>query len=227
MRLYHVEESSGCLFVGSESARIMLTPEEIRDLHKLLEPFARNTKREGPGRVVSPEPQRALLLRMPTHTPVLWGLEGRNETTLAMRVDSLDGFRKAELPVQVGFALYRSGDGTWLVCVPFRIVDNPESPLEGGAYLNPRQAGDYVLLENLARQNMFPVVLLSPDLRDAVAKAVPWRLKGEATKALGAVDASLAGKLTGGWDSDFEAAKREFQARFSVAELLKGVEGGD
>jgi hypothetical protein len=70
-------------------------------------------------------------------------------------------------------------------------------------------------------------VLLSPDLRDAVAKRIPWRLQGEATKALGAVDASLAGKLSGEWDPDFEAAKREFQARLSVAELLSGVEGGD
>ena len=49
VRLYHVEEGSGCVFVGSESARIMLTPEEIRDLYSLLEPFARNAKREGPG----------------------------------------------------------------------------------------------------------------------------------------------------------------------------------
>jgi len=49
VRIYHVEESSGCVFVGSESARIMLTPEEIRDLRNLLEPFARNTESESPG----------------------------------------------------------------------------------------------------------------------------------------------------------------------------------
>lgn len=113
------------------------------------------------------------------------------------------------------------------MCVPFRIVDNSENPLEGDAYINPRQAGDYGLLENLAKQTVFPVVLLSPDLRDAVAKGVSWRLQGEATKALGAIDASVSGKLTGGWDSDFEAAKREFQARLSVTELLNGVEGAD
>ena len=47
VRLYHVEEDSGCIFVGSAAARIMLTPEEIRDLRKLLEPFARNTEKGG------------------------------------------------------------------------------------------------------------------------------------------------------------------------------------
>lgn len=47
VRLYHVEEGSGCVFVGNESARIMLTPEEIRDLHKLLEPFAQTTEGSG------------------------------------------------------------------------------------------------------------------------------------------------------------------------------------
>lgn len=105
VRLYHVEESSSCVFVGSESARIMLMPEEVSDLHKLLEPFARNAENKGPWKVAIPEPQRGLLLRMPTYTPVLLGLEGRNETALTVRVDSLDSFRKPELPIQAGFVL--------------------------------------------------------------------------------------------------------------------------
>lgn len=38
--LYHVDEGSGSIFIGDKKARIMLTPEEIRDLRKILEPFA-------------------------------------------------------------------------------------------------------------------------------------------------------------------------------------------
>ncbi|MBI2997902.1 MAG: hypothetical protein HYY46_05535 [Deltaproteobacteria bacterium] len=223
VQVYHVEQASGCILVGDARTRILLTPEEIRDLHELLEPFARNPEREAPGRVVIPEPQRALLLRMPSYTPLLLGLERRNETALTMRVEDLASFRKPELPIQVGFVLYRSEAGMWLVCVPFRIIDKPEDPLEGDAYINPRQASDYALLENLARQNIFPVVLLSPDLKDAVVKGIPWRLQGEATNALGAVDASVAGKLGGNWDPDFERAKREFQGRFTVRELLNAA----
>lgn len=178
-------------------------------------------------KITIPELQRNILLKMPLYMPLLLGLEGRSETALTIRVDDLASFGKPELSIQVGFVLYRSEAGTWLVCVPFRVIDKPGDPLEGDAYINPRQAGDYGLLENLTKQTVFPVVLLSPDLRDAAAKAVPWHLKGEAIKALGAVDASLTGKLGGSFDPDFETVKGEFQARFSVAELLKGVEGGD
>lgn len=44
VKLYRAEEGSGCVFVGNESARIMLTPEEIRELHRLLGEFVSATK---------------------------------------------------------------------------------------------------------------------------------------------------------------------------------------
>ncbi len=39
VKVYHVDAESGCVFVGDESTRVMLTPQEIRDLYKLLSPF--------------------------------------------------------------------------------------------------------------------------------------------------------------------------------------------
>ena len=39
VKLYHVHAESGCVTVGDATTRIMLTPEEIRDLYKLLSPF--------------------------------------------------------------------------------------------------------------------------------------------------------------------------------------------
>lgn len=90
-------------------------------------------------KVAIPDPQRSLLLKMPLYTPVLLGLQDRKKTALTIRVDNLASFRKPELPIQVGFCLYRSEAGTWLVCVPFRVFDNPKDPLEGDTYLNPRQ----------------------------------------------------------------------------------------
>ena len=49
VQLYHFEPASGCILVGDARTRIMLTPEEIHQLYKLLEPFARNTESESPG----------------------------------------------------------------------------------------------------------------------------------------------------------------------------------
>jgi len=122
-----------------------------------------------------PEPQRPFLLRAPVYTPSITGLGDKADVVI--RVDSLSSFRKPKLPIQVGLTLYRSGSGTWLVCVPFRIFDNPQDPLEGDTYLNPRQKEDYVLLEKLASQESFPFVFLSSDLGESVAKMIPWRNK--------------------------------------------------
>ena len=41
VRLYHVEPDSGCILVGDARTRILLTPEEVRELHGLLNPFVR------------------------------------------------------------------------------------------------------------------------------------------------------------------------------------------
>jgi len=38
------------------------------------------------------------------------------------------------------------------------VVDNPNGPLEGDAYLNAGQESNYRLLENLAKQEIFPFI---------------------------------------------------------------------
>jgi hypothetical protein len=45
VKLYQVEENSGCVMVGNAVARIMLTADEVRKLYALLEPFA-NAERD-------------------------------------------------------------------------------------------------------------------------------------------------------------------------------------
>ncbi len=39
VELYHVDPGSGCVLIGNAFARILLTPDEVRALHDLLEPF--------------------------------------------------------------------------------------------------------------------------------------------------------------------------------------------
>lgn len=174
-------------------------------------------------RIAIPEPNRSLLLRMPLYTPVLLGLEGRNETGLVMRVDDLTTFRKPELPITIKLVAWRSGQGTWLICIVFRVVDNPQDPLEGDAYLNPRQTSDYEMLLRLSLQKTLPLIFLSPDLHDAVGKQISWRdaQREQVFRAVMVIQKDLrGGKLSGSFDPDFEEAKKEFQARFTVRELL-------
>lgn len=39
VNLYHVDAGNGCILIGDATTRIMLGPDEIKHLYKLLEPF--------------------------------------------------------------------------------------------------------------------------------------------------------------------------------------------
>ena len=81
---------------------------------------------------------KQVFLSLPTYTPTLLALTDPGLTSLVIRVDSVKPFDQEDLRMQVSFAGYEH-DGTCLACVAFRIFDNPDDPLLGDAYLNPRQ----------------------------------------------------------------------------------------
>jgi hypothetical protein len=110
---------------------------------------------------------------LPFYTPTLLALTDPDLTTLAMRVDSSKPFEREDLRWQVSFAGYEYG-GTYLACVAFRIFDNPDDPLLGDAYLNPRQAIERKALENLTSQQRLPFIFLSRDLSTEVVKYIFW-----------------------------------------------------
>jgi hypothetical protein len=148
-------------------------------------------------------------------------------TALVLRVERLKPFRHERLPITVQLAAECSPEHTWVVAIAFRVADNPRKPLEGDAYLNPRQEGDHALLLRLTRQHRFPLIFLSPDLRQAVGKTVSWseQQRQEVQQLLALIPAvGLVSSIEGSWDPDFEQAKRAFQARYSVQQLLSGIQ---
>lgn len=48
VKLYHTVESGGVILVGDAKARILLTPEEVLELYRLLEPFVRSRPGSSP-----------------------------------------------------------------------------------------------------------------------------------------------------------------------------------
>jgi hypothetical protein len=42
IKVYHIHDASGCVLIGDAVTRILLTPEEIPQLYKLLEPFVKS-----------------------------------------------------------------------------------------------------------------------------------------------------------------------------------------
>lgn len=166
---------------------------------------------------------RRILLQMPTYTPSL--LATGDDLALVIRVEKLAPFRKP-LPLMVRVVTWQHGGGAWLVTVAFRVTDNPKDPMEGDAYLNPRQAEDWANIERLSKQTRFPFIFCNPSLTEAVGKAVPWtaQQQGEISELIRTINSDLVGRLGGDYDPDFQVAKDEFQRLYGVKELLERKE---
>lgn len=167
-----------------------------------------------------PPPVKKILLQMPLYTPAILGTEN-GYAALILRVEKLKSFR-GDYPIMVRLATWQSLGGTWIVAVAFRVYDNPKDPMEGDAYLNPRQADDWETLHMLTTQDRFPILFCNPKLTEAVGKATPWtdQEHKEVQQLCDTIDKTLAGKLSGLFDPDFQKAKDEFQRQYSVKDLL-------
>jgi hypothetical protein len=138
---------------------------------------------------------------------------------LVIRGDRSKPFEQEDLRLQVSFAGYEHG-GTYLACVAFRIFDNPDAPLLGDAYLNPRQAIERKALQNLTSQQQLPFIFLSRDLTREVVKYISWqeRCRAAAREVLKA--SAGFGLIEGSFDPEYQRVKQRFQAACSVKSLL-------
>lgn len=173
-----------------------------------------------------PEHIKKTLLHFPVWTPTLIGItrQGQDQTALALRVEALKPFRQKDLPITIQIAAYKAASGIWVFALAFRVADNPNDPLEGDVYMNPRQEHDAGLLENITKQNQFPVLFFSHDLNEQVGKAISWHPQQqiEVRNMLGTAWVEPKKRLQGNFDDEFEKAKREFQKQFTVKHILNG-----
>jgi len=156
---------------------------------------------------------------------MLTGLEGREETVLALRVEDLSCLRTRRLPITVRLRAWYDRLGIWVVVIAFHVGIDPREPLAGVASLNPRQTADYGLLLRLTNQRLFPLIFVSADLSDAIGHQVPWSSarRREVAQLVMTIDQALTSpRLDGRVDVAFERARREFQGLYSLEKLLYG-----
>ena len=171
-----------------------------------------------------PEHQRFELLKRELYKPRPFGLEGQEETGLLMRVKDLAHFSNPEIPVAIKLVAYQNAQNTWVICVILRVMELPPGTLLAAAYLNPRQTVDYDLLLRLSKQQIFPVILLSEDVREYVTIPLAWSAvqREEVLRILKSIDSNLTThKLSGSFDPDFESAVLELQENHSLEELIE------
>src|SRR5215510_2698964 len=165
------------------------------------------------------------LSREPFFTPMLTDLEDREETVLALRVEDLSCFHTRRLPMIVRLRAWYDRQGTWVVVIAFHVGIDPQEPLAGVAYLNPRQTADQGLLLRLTKQRLFPLIFLNSDCSDAICHQVSWSSahRREVTPLVMTFNQALTiPRLDGCVDLAFERARREFQELYTLQKLLYG-----
>jgi hypothetical protein len=153
---------------------------------------------------------------------MLVGLSNLEETALAMRVTELFSFRQG-VSITVRPVGYQGKEGTWVVALIFRIAGGAMEPLEGAAYINPRQTNDLYLLHNLAKQESFVLLFVSPRVKVMIGQKVPWSVqqRQEVRLLLAQISHWQQEQLpAGSADVDFVRARQEFERLYSINNLL-------
>jgi hypothetical protein len=153
-----------------------------------------------------------LLQEEPLYSPRFIDRTGTDELALVVRVELLDFFLEAQLPLTLDLTTWQSSQGTWVVIVRYRLQPTVGPSLGGMFYLNPRQEADSEILRKLLRQEALSIVFLSEDCAehyttrfffDPQAQTRWWQQIGE-------VKATLKDtKLYDGHDAEFEQALQE------------------
>ena len=155
--------------------------------------------------------------------------EESEELALVVRVEDLDSFLEVHPPLTLDLTVWCSPQGTWVVALAY-LLHRAFGDAKGGIfYLNPRQTSDSEILQKLLRQETLHVIFLSADLSEHLTVGVvqPPQKLAHWQQLIEDLNHTLTGeKLTGDFDPDFEVAQRDFQARFSVQDLLAGVYRG-
>jgi hypothetical protein len=167
------------------------------------------------GIVINKESWR-MLIEEPLYSPRFIDRTGTDELALVVRVELLDFFLDAQLPLTIDLATWQSSHGAWVVIVTYQLHPTVGPATGGTFYLNPRQEMDSEILRKLLRQEALTVVFLSEDciehyttrlFFDPQASARWWQQIGEMKEAL--ADTTLHD----GHEAEFERAVQELQNR--------------
>ena len=168
----------------------------------------------------------AVLREEPLYSARFIDREGSAEIALAVRVEELDWFLEAHPPLSLTLTTWRSPQGTWVVALAYQLHPTCGEAKAGVFYLNPRQAADAQILRKLPQQESLYVIFLSADCSEHYTTGVvqPPQELTHWQQLIENMNQTLTRKqLAEDHDPDFEAARQDFQAGYSVQDLLAGL----
>ena len=114
-----------------------------------------------------------LLMEEPLYSVRFIDREGTQELAVVSRVEDLDWFIQAPLPLSLSLAAWQSPERIWVVAIGYQLHPTFGGSKGGVFYLNPRQASDAAILHKLIRQDNLAVILLSDDTELHYTVSVP------------------------------------------------------
>lgn len=153
-------------------------------------------------------------------SPAVVELRGGRETALAIRVGEVFSYRRPLQPFLLNCVGYQAKGGVWVVTLAFQLGTESERYVAGRVYLNLLQNEDAVLLQHLALQERFVFVFLNMSLSGGVSQERVWSLAERYRVRLLLSQTGRAVSQQPVNTIEFERAKAEFDARFSLSHLL-------
>jgi len=105
----------------------------------------------------------SVLREEPLYSPRFIDRSGTDELAFVVRVELLDFFLDAQLPLTIDLSTWQSSQETWVVIVTYQLHPTFGPPTGGTFYLNPRQGADAEILRKLLRQEALTVIFLNED----------------------------------------------------------------
>lgn len=150
--------------------------------------------------------------------------EGTDELALVVRVEELEWFVEAGLPVAVALCSWQSSRGVWLAAVAYELYPICGETKAGLFCVNPCQVADATLLDKLPCQKRLAVIFLSADCTTHYTIGLPQDDEQRAAwRAAIARTTPPASGLSADQEAAFEAACAEFQDCYSPRDILRGA----
>lgn len=153
-------------------------------------------------------------------SPAVVELRGSRETALAMRVEEVFSYRRPLQPFLLNCIGYQAKGGAWVVTLAFQLGTESARHVAGRVYLNPLQDEGAVFLQHLALQERFVFVFVNTSLSGGVSQERVWSMEERYHVRLLLSQTGRAASQRPASTLEFERAKAEFDARFSLSHLL-------
>ena len=166
-----------------------------------------------------------LLVDEPLYSLRFIDREGTQELAVVTRVEELDWYIQAPLPLSTNLSVWQSRKGIWLVAIAYQLLPTFGSSKLGLLYLDPKDKADGAVLTRLLRQDNLVTIFLSEDTKLHYTASIPlapqelacWR-----TSLDRITDSKRKTLPYTPTEDGFSEAVREFEETYTVEQVIQG-----